>query len=107
MTIRRISSDFKIPLDVDALESGDPKRITAYMSELADFLQLFLANIIEVANLVIDLADGDAIYSKPQNIDGSYPLGTWRLKQVDDNWERQVQQTLGVWTFAGNFEVPE
>lgn len=106
MTTKRLTKDFKIPFNRDAIISGNPAQLTSYLLELADFLQLLLQDITAAANLTVDLVDGDAIYSKSKLADGNYPLGTWRLKQVGDNWQRQVQLTLGDWTFAGDFERP-
>lgn len=106
MATERLTKDFKIPFDREAIISGDPAKLTLYLLELADFLQLLLQDITNAANLTVDLIDGEAIYSKSKLADGTYPLGTWRLKQVGDNWERQVQKTLNEWTFAGDFERP-
>ena len=106
MTTTKLPDDFRIPFDRDAIISGDPVKLTEYLLELAEFLQMLLQSITDAANLTVDLMDGDAIYSKAKLTDGSYPIGTWRLKQVGNNWQRQVQLTLGTWTVAGDFEVP-
>ena len=106
MPIERIDPDVRIPFDEEAILTGDPVRLADEWRELIKTLQELLEKITVAANYALDLVPGDAIYSKVKNLDGSYPLGTWRLKQVDDNWERQVQLALGVWTFAGDFERP-
>jgi len=106
MTLERIDTDVKIPYDEDALLSGDPTKIADEWRELVKTLQELLEKITVAANYALDLVDGEAIYSKLKNADGSYPLGTWRLIQVGDNWERQVQLVLGTWTFAGYFGLP-
>jgi len=107
MTIDRLDKDFKIPYDEVALHSKDPAQLAEYILKLVETLQELLGKITTVSNYSIDLFDGEALYSKLKKSDGNYPVGTWRLIQVDDNWERQVQLTLGTWTFAGNFERPE
>ncbi len=104
--LEHLDTDVRIPYDEEALLSGDPVRIADYQRQLVKTLQELLEKITVMANLVLDVADGEAVYSKLKLADGSYPLGTWRLIQVGDNWERQVQQVLGVWTFAGDFERP-
>jgi len=106
MTLERIDTDVKIPFDEDALLSGDPAKIADEWRELVKTLQGLLEKITVAANYALDLVDGEAIYSKLKNADGSYPIGTWRLIQVGDNWERQVQLVLGTWTFAGYFGLP-
>lgn len=105
MTITRIDTDIKIPFDFVALSNRDPKEQARGILQIVKALQEILEQIITVSNLSVDLNDG-ALYSKLKQADGTYPLGTWRLIQVGDNWERQVQLTLNEWTFAGNFERP-
>lgn len=104
--IEKIDVDLQIPYDEEALLSGDPARIADYQLQLVKTLQELLQKIAEVTNYAVDLFDGEAIYSQLKSADGSYPLGTWRLIQIGNNWERQVQLILGVWTFAGDFERP-
>ena len=104
--LERLDTDVRIPYDEEALLSGDPVRIADEWLELIKTLQGLLEKITVVANYSLDLYDGEAIYSRLKLADGSYPLGTWRFIQVGDNWERQVQQVLGVWTFAGRFGLP-
>ncbi len=106
MAIEKLDTDFRLPLDTEALNSGNPKKMAEYIVELVKVLQILLENITVVANLAIDQADGEAIYSKLKLADGTYPIGAWRLIQVENNWQRQVQLTLGTWTEAGNFERP-
>jgi len=96
-----------LPFDEEALLSGDPVRITDEQRKLVKTLQELLEKINVVSNYAVDLVSGEAIYSKLKNPDGTYPIGTWRLIQVGDNWERQVQLVLGEWTFAGYFGLPE
>jgi len=104
--IVHLDPDVRLPFDEEALLSGDPVRITDEQRKLVKTLQELLEKITIVSNHAVDLFDGEAIYSKLKNPDGSYPIGTWRLIQVGDNWERQVQQILGTWTFAGYFGLP-
>ena len=106
MTVERIDTDVKIPYDEDALLSGDPTKIADEWRELVKTLQDLLEKITIAANYALDLVDGEAIYSKLKNPDGSYPIGTWRLIQVGDVWQRQVQLVLGAWEQAGDFERP-
>ena len=102
MTIEKLNLDEKLPFDEEALKSLNPKA-AEYILNLVQTLQELLRNISQVANLAIDAVDGEAIYSRLKNSDGSYPLNTWRLIQVGNNWERQQQLTLGTWTKAGAF----
>ena len=104
--LEKLDIDVRIPYDEEALKSGDPVQLSEYLLELVKTLQEFLGKIAVVSNYAIDLVDGEALYSKLKLADGSYPLGTWRLIQVGDNWQRQVQLALGDWTFAGDFEKP-
>lgn len=106
MTLERIDSEVKLPFDEQILLSGDRVKITEEQRKLVKTLQELLEKITIAANFALDLIDGEAIYSKLKLPDGSYPIGTWRLIQVGDNWERQVQLALGVWTFAGYFGLP-
>lgn len=106
MPIERIDPYVRIPFDEEALLSGDKVRIAEEWRELVKTLQELLDKITVQANYSLDLVPGDAIYSKVKNPDGTYPIGTWRLIQVGDNWERQVQLVLGTWTFAGYFGLP-
>lgn len=106
MTIDRLDSDFKIPYDEEALRSGDPVRMSLYLLEFAETIQLLLARITDVANFSLSLADGDAVYYALPDSDGNYPIGTWRRIQVGDNLEDQVQLILGVWTMAQTRERP-
>lgn len=101
-----LDPDVRIPYDEEAIKSGDPTRIADYLLELVKTVQDLLEKITIISNYAVDLIDGEAVYSKLKNPDGTYPLGTWRLIQVGDNWERQVQLVLGVWTFAGYFGLP-
>lgn len=105
--LEKLDPDVRIPYDEEALRSEDPARLAEYMLELVKTLQGLLEKITVVANYAVDLVDGEAIYSKLKGSDGNYPVGTWRLIQVDNNWQRQVQLTVGTWTFAGDFERPE
>ena len=105
-TIEKLDSDVELPYDEAMIRSGDPEELAEYILELVKKLKELLEDITTVANYSIDLSGGEAIYSKLKSADGNYPLGTWRLIQVDDNWERQVQLTIGTWTFAGDFERP-
>ena len=105
-TIERLDPDVRIPYDEIAIRSEDPVRLADYLLELVTALQTLLEDITTVANYGVDLFDGEALYSKLKDSDGNYPIGTWRLIQVDNNWERQVQLTVGTWTFAGDFERP-
>lgn len=107
MSITRIDEDLILPYDEEVLRSGNPARIAKYMLDLVQTLNDFLKQVAEIVNLTIDQADGDAIYSKLKLADGTYPLGTWRFIQVEDNLERQVQLTLGAWTKAGVFNRPK
>lgn len=106
MGFKTADIDLRIPYDEKALLSGNPKELAAYMLELAETIQRLLRQLTETINTVL-IADEDALYTNPKNPDGSYPLGTWRFIVVGDNLERQVQITLNVWTFAGDFERPE
>lgn len=104
--LERLDTEVKLPYDEEALLSGDKNRVADEWLELIKTLQERLEKIMVVSNYTLDLYDGEAIYSKLKLADGSYPIGTWRLIQVGDNWERQVQEVLGVWTFAGYFGLP-
>lgn len=104
--IEHLDPDVRLPFDEEALLSGDPVQVTDEQRKLVKTLQELLEKITIISNYAVDLIDGEAIYSKLKNPDGSYPLGTWRLIQVGDNWERQVQLVLGTWTFAGYFGLP-
>lgn len=106
MSIERIDPDVTIPFDEEAILTGDPVKLAEEWRELIKRLQEILEVMTVATNYVLDLIPGDAVYSKVKNPDGNYPLGTWRLKQVGDNWERQVQEVLGVWTYAGQFGLP-
>ncbi len=107
MPIKRLDTEVRLPFDEDALLSKDPLRLTEYIFELIKILQELLADISVATNLTIDLTDGSALYSKSKDATGNYPLGTWRQIQVDDNWEHQVQLTLGVWTTAQRYKKPK
>lgn len=104
--IERLPTDVQLPFDEESLLSGDKDRIAGEWLILVKTLQELLEKITIAGNYALDLVSGDAIYSKVKNPDGNYPLGTWRLIQVGDNWERQVQEVLGVWKFAGRFGLP-
>jgi len=104
--IEHLDPDVRLPFDEEALLSGDPVQVTDEQRKLVKTLQELLEKITIISNYAVDLIDGEAIYSKLKNPDGSYPIGTWRLIQVGDNWERQVQLVLGTWTFAGYFGLP-
>ena len=106
MTIEKIDPDVMIPFNEEAILTGDPVKIAEEWRQLVKTLQDLLEKITLVSNYSLDLYDGEAIYSKLKLADGTYPIGTWRLIQVGDNWERQVQEVLGVWTFAGYFGLP-
>lgn len=104
--IEHLDIDPQVPYDEEALLSGDPVKLAEEQLRLVKFLQEILEKISIATNHVIDLGGGDAIYSKLKQADGTYPLGTWRLIQIGNNWERQVQLVIGEWTFAGDFERP-
>ena len=106
MTVEHLDSEVRIPYDEAALLSNNPQQLADYIKELVITLQDLIEKITTIANYSIDLFDGNALYSKLKNTDGTYPLNTWRLIQVGNDWERQVQLTLGTWTFAGAFENP-
>lgn len=101
-----LDTEVRLPFDEEILLKGSREERTEEQRKLVKTLQELLEKFTIVANYAVDLIDGEAIYSQLKNADGSYPLGTWRLIQVGDNWERQVQQTLGTWTFAGHFGLP-
>ncbi len=104
--LERLDTEVRLPYDEEALLSGDKNRIADEWLELIKTLQELLEKITVVANFGLDLYDGEAIYSKLKNPDGNYPIGCWRLIQVGDIWQRQVQLALGAWTRAGDFEIP-
>lgn len=106
MGLEKLSPDFKIPYDEEALTSGDPARIAGYLLELAETLQLLLRDITDAANASLALADGDAVYYALPGQDGQYPVGTWRRIQVGDNLEDQVQEVVGEWTTVQTRERP-
>ena len=104
--IEHLDPDVQIPWDEEALLSGDPVRVSEYLLELVKTLQGLLEKMTRASNYIIDTVPGEAIYSKLKDASGDYPVGTWRLIQVGDIWQRQVQLVLGVWTRAGDFEIP-
>ena len=104
--IDHLDIDPQVPYNADAILSGDHKRLAEEHLKLVRYIQELLDKMTIVTNLLVDLYDGEAIYSQLKLADGSYPVGTWRLIQVGDNWERQVQEVLGTWTFAGYFGLP-
>ena len=107
MTTRKVDVIRRIPFDEAALRSGDPIKQAKAIKDIVKVLQIILEDITSVTNLNVDLFDGEALYSKAKLADGTYPIGSWRLIQVGDNWERQVQLTLNVWTKAGTFNRPK
>lgn len=98
--------EVNIPYDEAALLSKDPVIVAGYILKLVKTLQELLEQLQTVTNFNVDMSDGDAIYSKLKQADGTYPLNTWRLIQVDNDWQRQVQLVVGTWTFAGSFQQP-
>lgn len=105
-TIEHLDPEPRLPFDEEALLSGDPVQLTEELRKLVKTLQELLQGLTIISNHVVDLVGGEAIYSKLKLADGSYPLGTWRLIQVGDSWERQVQEVAGVWRYAGKFSLP-
>ncbi len=105
-TLERLDLDFKLHYDDAAILSGDPEKLSKYILILVKQLQELFEQINNLTNLVVDISDGSAIYSQAKQADGTYPIGTWRLIQVDNDWQRQVQLTVGTWTFGGAFERP-
>ncbi len=104
--LERLDLDFKLHFDEAAILSGNPEQLKRYLLVLIKQLQDLFEQINNLTNLVVDITDGGAIYSQPKQADGTYPLGTWRLIQVDNDWQRQVQLTVNNWTFGGAFERP-
>ncbi len=104
--VERLDPDVRIPYDEAALRSDDPARLAEYVLELVKTLQELLEKITVSTNYSTDLFDGEALYSKLKDSNGDYPIGAWRLIQVGEEWQRQVQLTIGTWSFAGSFEVP-
>ncbi|KKL79138.1 hypothetical protein LCGC14_2017840 [marine sediment metagenome] len=96
MTIERLDSDFILPIDIEALTSGDTKLTTEYFVKLVRTLQIVLDEIVAAANFSVTVATGDAVYYKLPGTDGQYIDGTWRTIQVGDNLETQVK-------ISGNF----
>ena len=105
-TIERVEEEIRIPYDEPAIRSGNPVQLANYILSLVKVLQRLLEDHSQAINLTVDSFDGEALYLATKNPDGTYPIGTWRFIQVGNNLERQVQLTLGVWTFAGDFERP-
>lgn len=101
-----LDPDVRLPFDEEILLSGDRVKITEEHRKLVKILQDLLEKITTQVNYELDFFDGEALYSKLKNPDGNYPIGTWRLIQVGDNWERQVQIAIGNWDFAGHFGRP-
>lgn len=97
MTIERLDSDFKLPIDLKALTSGNTELTTEYFVKLVRTLQQILDEIVAATNLSVALVTGAAIYYALPGADGQYLDGTWRRIQVGDNLEDQVK-IAGNWT---------
>ena len=110
IVIEKLDEDVQIPFDEIALRSGDPQLLTEYLLTLVKTLQELLSQIVVIANFVVDLTDGDAIYYALKQADGTYPEGTWRRIQVGDNLEDQVllggDSVIGTWTMAQRRKRP-
>lgn len=98
MAIEKLDTDVRLPYDESALLSGSPAQLTDYLRQLIKTLQELLGEITIVANYGLDLNDGDAVYFALRQSDGTYPIGTWRRKQVGDNLEDQIQLVTDTWT---------
>ena len=87
--IERLNIDVTLPFDSEALLSKDPKRLEEYILILVKTIQDLLNRVSEVANLGIDLNDGEALYLGLKDASGAYPDGTWRLIIVSGALEMQ------------------
>ena len=104
--LEKLDADVVLPYDLEALLSGDPRKIAEEWLELVKTLQELLEKITIVSNYAVDLIDGEAIYYALKQSDGTYPDGTWRRIQVGDNLEDQVK-IAGTWTFAQRRKRPK
>ena len=103
--LERLEPEVQLPYDEDAMKSGEPIRQAEYLLELVKTLQELLVNLVTVANYLVDLTDGEAVYVGVRNKAGEYPNGTWRFIKNGDNLERQVK-IAGTWIYTGDWERP-
>jgi len=105
--LAKLDTDLQIPLDEDAIKSGDPERLLDYLRELTGTLQDLFETVTLTANYTIDLADGAAVYYALKNKEGVYPVGTWRTRQVGDNLVHEFKSAApDTWTVVKTTERP-
>ncbi len=109
--IERLDIDVNLPFEEFVIKGGDPKLLAEYLLLLVKTLQDSLSEISAIANLGVDLADGDAVYYQLKDGAGNYAEGSWRRIRVGDNLEDQVllggDSLTGTWTTAQTRERPE
>lgn len=103
--LEHLDTDIRLPLDEEALKSGNPIRMYDYMLELVKALQERLEEITVISNYTVDLVDGEAVYYGLKSSDGTYADGTWRRIRVGDNLEDQVK-IAGEWVLVQRRERP-
>jgi hypothetical protein len=109
--LERLETPVRIPFDEDVLKSEDREEIAEYFrtlimelkedrEEIAEYfrtlimeLKEILEKMTEVVNYGVDSNDGEAIYLGVKDIDGIYPIGTWRWIKVDSALQLQEKVT--------------
>ena len=99
MTIERLDAEVRLPLDIAAIESGNPERLASYLKELVYNIQKFkLYDIHQRINLMLDIVPGNIVYLGTRGANGSYSDGTWRINgESDTEYLVQVLES-SVWT---------
>jgi hypothetical protein len=106
MAIDKINLEvIELPYDHEAIVSGDQQRLAIYIRELIESLQDIQSRIVQVANLVLDVAGGGPIYFDSPDDNGIYPEGTWRIVQSGDDLLRQINESsvINNWVTQGKW----
>jgi len=109
--VNRLDKETGLPFDEDAFLSGNKARTASYMLELIKVLEERFENIVTIVNFLVDLSDGEAVYSKLKGSDGEYSDGTWRIisavaadvtaDRANAVGDRMIQRKVdGTWTTA-------
>ena len=100
MSIDSLPEKVKLPFDLSAIESGDPKSLAVFFRVFVTELERVLSSDISATvNLLVDTNNVQWRYfAAPDPASGAFAVGTFRMGQTDSGIEVQEQVSAGAWT---------
>jgi len=105
MGLTNLDTTRLLPFDKDAIESGDPKELAAYLYKLVYELQIVLVGVLERVNTFTVAVQDDYIYMGYLDSTGNWPDGTVRfVKEDDDGYIALEKKISGTWSTVAQWQ---